>query len=173
MKEVEMLKPWHILVGSLVLAETIVVVGLAIRQSRMDVQQECTCLPSRSQPVILKPAEVQPAPPVEVPAPVVVKPAPTGHMVLEVRGTSNKNTDTFYLVDAQTALLYDVKCGNQFCLFHATLRSPGGRSYDRTTLVMISQSSKDLTRIYKPAGEYYLDIDAINCSWSVGVAQAY
>lgn len=92
--------------------------------------------------------------------------------VTELNGTANKSSDTFALTGGKVRLTYDFQgktavVGGVYLLKEGVdLQTDGG-----IPEVMISKVGSDSTILRKAAGNYYLQVNAANSTWSVKVEE--
>ena len=125
-------------------------------------------IPEGERPVSPSPAAVTPAP-TTASTPATPK---TWIQVASLEGTGRKKGPLFELTGGEAKLIYTVQ-GDQFAGMAIYVVSEGesideqGGSPD----VNHQGSGSDETRIVKPAGRYYLDVNSANATWSVRVEE--
>ena len=88
-------------------------------------------------------------------------------LVIELSGNANKSSDTFTLTGGKVRLSYDFQgntaiVGGIYVLTEGTdLQTEGG-----IPEVMVSQAGSDSTILRKAAGDYYLQVNAANATWT-------
>jgi hypothetical protein len=96
----------------------------------------------------------------------------TWQKVIELSGSSAKRSDNFKLTGAQARLKYTVNGGDSLIAAiyvmdeNKSLQEDGGFAE-----VTATKSGGDETRLAKPAGNYYLDVNAANAEWTVVIEE--
>jgi len=104
--------------------------------------------------------------------PAPVTPIPAWQTVIDVTGSTDKQTQTFYLGLGQKKLLYNV-VGDSMPVCYVYL-VPAGHSLSQEggfPIVSPDGPGPGETYINEPAGSYYLDISSANCTWQATIAE--
>jgi hypothetical protein len=99
-------------------------------------------------------------------------PAPTWKTVVTLKGSANKRSATFHLNGGQTRLTYAVKGGDFATVAIYVMEK--GTSLEKDggfPEVMPDGAGKDTTELAKDEGDYYLDVQAANCTWTVTIQE--
>ncbi|MGV9805327.1 hypothetical protein [Micromonospora chersina] len=106
-------------------------------------------------------------------APATKAPAkPTWKTVATLKGSGNKRGQVFHLGDGQARLTYTIK-GGQFATA-AIYVVEKGKSLAKDggfPEVMADAAGKDTTELAGGEGDYYLDVKAANCTWTITVQE--
>ncbi len=104
---------------------------------------------------------------------VPVAPAPkTWQTVIDVTGSTDKQTGTFSLGSGQKKLLYNV-VGDSFSMCYVYLVQAGHSLTQEGGFPIVSPTDPGPgeTYINEPAGSYYLYIMSANCTWQATVVE--
>jgi hypothetical protein len=114
-------------------------------------------------------APSKPAPTTKKPAP---PPAPTWKTVVTLKGSSNKRSAAFHLGGGQTRLTYQIKGGDfATALIYVVEKGSSLERDGGIPEVMPDGPGKDSTELAKDEGDYYLDVKAANCTWTVTIQE--
>ncbi len=106
-------------------------------------------------------------------APAAKAPAkPTWKTVATLKGSGNKRGQVFHLGNGQARLTYTIK-GSQFVMAGIYVMEKG-KSLAKDggfPEVMADAAGKDTTELAVGEGDYYLDVTAANCTWTVTVQE--
>jgi hypothetical protein len=111
-----------------------------------------------------------PAPPLKM----VSSPKPKGWVkVITLTGKANKKSPVFTLSGGNARLRYTVADGRIAPTMNVMLYPAGTTMQDGAAIPVVlgAQEGKDETMLQQPAGKYYLDIMAANCSWNVVIEE--
>lgn len=91
--------------------------------------------------------------------------------VATLSGSTEKRGTPFNLTGAQARLTYTVNGDMPFCAIYVmkdgtTLENDGGFPE-----VTVTDNKGDSTMLVKDAGTYYIDVNAVNCSWTVTIEE--
>ncbi len=112
-------------------------------------------------------------PPVkETSPPPPPKAAPTWQTVIDVSGNANKRTQVFHLGSGQQRLLYNM-VGDEFsiCSIYVIEEGDSLEASGGFPEVLVDQPGSSETALVKSPGNYYLDVQAANCSWQVTIQE--
>ena len=111
-------------------------------------------------------ARAAPKPPAPVPA------TPTWQTIIDVTGSTDKQTQTFYLGSGQKKLLYNI-VGDSWSMCAIYLMQSGHSLSQEGGFPIVSPDGPGPgdTYINEPAGSYYLDISSANCTYQVTVIE--
>lgn len=128
------------------------------------------------EPVATETVEEQ-AEPVEETEPAEEEPAPepepaTWTEVISFEGNANKRSETFTLSGEESRLTYTVE-GSNMPVFTVYVMDKGDSLEESGGFpeVMVTEEGGDTTMLAKSPGEYYLEVMAANCSWTVVVEE--
>jgi hypothetical protein len=99
-------------------------------------------------------------------------PAPTWKTVITLKGSGNKRSASFHLRGGQTRLKYKISGGDM--LVAAIYVVEKGKILERDggfPEVMPDGPGEDTTELAKDEGDYYLDVKAANCRWTVTIQE--
>lgn len=108
----------------------------------------------------------------ETSPPPTPKAAPTWQTVIDVSGNANKRTQVFHLGSGQQRLLYNVVGGDfSVCSIYLIKEGDSLEASGGFPEVFVSQPGSSETALVKSPGNYYLDVQAANCSWQVTIQE--
>ncbi len=91
--------------------------------------------------------------------------------VLEVSGASSKKTDSFVLKGGKQRITYTFAGNDPLLGFVYLMREGTNKEQGAIYDVMAQKAGTDETISRKSAGTYYLDITAVNASWTIKVEE--
>jgi hypothetical protein len=100
----------------------------------------------------------------------------TWQTVSTLSGSSDRRSESFTLTGGDQKLVYTVKVTNTempecACAIYVMAKGTSLASDGGVPEVMVDKAGSSDTRLAKDPGDYYLDISAANCQWTVSVQE--
>jgi hypothetical protein len=121
------------------------------------------------------PSESVPAPeanPVPVPAPEPEPATPKWTVVAKLSGSGNKRGSSFHLGGGEARLTYKVTGKSMpICTIYIVEKGDSLKESGGFPEAMVTKAGSDSTMLAQGEGDYYLDVTAANCSWTVTIEE--
>jgi hypothetical protein len=91
--------------------------------------------------------------------------------VTTLSGSADKTGGVFKLSGTQTRLVYAVDGDYPVCAIYVMKEGTSLEKNGGSSVVMVTDNANDSTMLIKDAGNYYFDVKAANCNWTVTIQE--